>query len=154
MLILLCRLPATALAAASGLGVEVDYPAVLHDPERGTGGLGQAQSPIRRPPQGTRDGGDMRVGRFSVIAHALLPLSIRSTLMKSGNPASFGRYSWAKVVFPVPFGPAMMTILGDSATFFMHAYYSPAAPRGTASPTTDYRLLLLNPRGTLINTDF
>jgi hypothetical protein len=39
------------------------------------------------------------------------PAAIKSTLMNSGQPASFGRNSWAKVVFPAPFGPAMMMIL-------------------------------------------
>ena len=36
--------------------------------------------------------------------------AIRSTLMKSGQFASRGRYSNANVVLPAPFGPAMMKI--------------------------------------------
>jgi hypothetical protein len=44
--------------------------------------------------------------------------SLLLRLMKSGKPASLGRYSWAKVVLPAPVGPAMMTILGDSAALF------------------------------------
>ncbi len=54
--------------------------------------------------------------------------------MKSGKPASLGRNSRAKVVLPVPFGPAMMTILGDSGVLFMHAYYSPETAPETVSP--------------------
>jgi hypothetical protein len=37
-------------------------------------------------------------------------LRLESALMNTGQPASFGRNSCAKVVFPAPFGPAMMTI--------------------------------------------
>ena len=39
---------------------------------------------------------------------AKVPAAIRSALMKSGHPASRGSHSRAKVVFPAPFGPAMM----------------------------------------------
>ncbi len=45
-------LPTTALAGSFGVGVEVDHPPVLHDPERRAGGLGHAHSPLGGPPQG------------------------------------------------------------------------------------------------------
>jgi hypothetical protein len=38
------------------------------------------------------------------------PLAIRSALTKIGQLTSLRRNSRAKVVFPAPFGPAMMTI--------------------------------------------
>ena len=36
------------------------------------------------------------------------PAAIKSALMKFGQLDSFGRNSKAKVVFPAPFGPAMI----------------------------------------------
>src|ERR1051326_4415012 len=41
------------------------------------------------------------------------PPAIRSALTKGITPASFGRYSLAKVVLPAPLGPAMMMQSGD-----------------------------------------
>jgi hypothetical protein len=34
--------------------------------------------------------------------------------MKCGHPGSYGSHARAKVVFPAPFGPAMMTIFFSS----------------------------------------
>ncbi len=58
--------------------------------------------------------------RFNMILPAVIaassgpngdrPAAIRSAFTKRGQPASFGRYSVAKVVFPAPFGPAMISI--------------------------------------------
>ena len=45
-----------------------------------------------------------------------MPAAIRSALTNTGQPASLGRNSLAKVVLPAPFGPAMMTI------FFAYSY--------------------------------
>jgi hypothetical protein len=56
-------------------------------------------------------------------ANGAIPAAIRSALTNTGHPASLGKNSCAKVVFPAPFGPAMMMMRGgvsiDHFTFFM-----------------------------------
>jgi hypothetical protein len=51
-------------------------------------------------------GGFLTDSRLSATGYRLLLWR----LMKSGKPASLGRYSWAKVILLAPFGPAMITI--------------------------------------------
>src|SRR5438046_3256549 len=67
------------------------------------------------------------------------PAAMRSTFMKSGQSASRGRNSSANVVFPAPFGPAMIKIRFSLAIshsrcgFFASGFFSP-----------DLRQLVLN----------
>ncbi len=51
--------------------------------------------------------------------NGLKPAAIESALTKTGQSASFGRNSVAKVVFPAPFGPATISIFLCAAICLM-----------------------------------
>ena len=63
----------------------------LRNPKRRGGGLGQTPSSIRRPPQGTQNAGDPRVGRCPLPVH-MPPIVSWNTLRESlsGPPAREG----------------------------------------------------------------
>src|SRR5258708_38531601 len=62
------------------------------------------------------------------------PAAMRSAFTKTGSPASNGRNSRANVVFPAPFGPAMMTTFLTSLTRLSYwlGRRAVAGPEGTA----------------------
>jgi hypothetical protein len=107
--------------------IEVDDASLFHDPKRRPRRLGQPKRPIRCTPQGSRDASNVRIGGCFLLVHTLFPVSISlngrlSPLWSSPRHPSIinqqssiinPRCSAAKVVFPAPFGPAMMTILSD-----------------------------------------
>src|SRR5207248_7420367 len=53
------------------------------------------------------------------------PLAMRSALTKCMMPASCGKNSWANVVLPAPFGPAMIMQRGDAG----NGVFTAKAPR-------------------------